>query len=177
MTLMASQDDMIIGVCTHYELVPMPAPTPTPLPHPFMAMINDPAKKAAMAMVETMKLAAGETPPEERPCAVYDLPTVNTGWIAKNSTGIPHIPLPPGTGWAPMPKSPLSPTGIQKQPPPPGLPPMPEGNAYCDKGSAKCNFGPGAIVRLGDTTQSCSEPARMTSTVLAIPKGGPVMVG
>ena len=174
--LVATDDDLIIGMCMHYELVPMPAPTPTPIPHPFMAMISDPSRKAVQALTGPMKAGAGEPEPD-RPFNVYGLPVANTGTITKNSSALPHVPLPPGTGWAPMPKPPKPMVGILETPPPPDPPVSPAGDALLDKGSSKVVFGKGDVVRLGDTTKSCSEPARQSSTVLATPKGGPVMIG
>lgn len=175
--LVATDDDLVIGMCMHYELVPTPAPTPTPIPHPFTATISDPSRKAAQAVVGPMKAASGEPPPPDRPFAVYGLPVANTGTITKNASVLPHVPLPPGTGWAPMPKPPKPMVGILETPPPPDLPVSPAGDALLDKGSGTVVFGLGDVVRLGDTAQSCSEPARQSSTVLAVPKGGPVLIG
>ena len=52
----------------------------------------------------------------------------------------------------------------------------PAGDAVLTKGSGKATFGKGKPARLGDTCQSCSEPARQQSTVLAVPKGKPVLI-
>ncbi|MBZ0118408.1 MAG: hypothetical protein K8H88_15510 [Sandaracinaceae bacterium] len=171
----ATDQDLVIGLCIHYELVPTPSPTPTPIPHPFVATISDPSRKAAQAITAPMQAAGGELP-DDRPLAIYGLPTTAVGTITKNATSLPHVPLPPGTGWAPMPKPPKPKVGILVAPPPPDLPVCPAGDALMDKGSSQCNFGAGAIVRLGDPAKSCSEPARQVSTVLAIPKGPPVLV-
>lgn len=173
--LAATDQDLVIGLCIHYELVPMPAPTPTPIPHPFIATISDPARKAAQAVTAPMQAANGELP-EDRPLAIYGLPATNVGTITKNATALPHVPLPPGTGWAPMPKAPKAMVGILETPPPPDLPVCPAGDALMDKGSSACCFGKGALVRLGDQAASCSEPARQVSTVLAVPKGPPVLI-
>ena len=62
--LVATDDDLVIGMCMHYEMVPTPAPTPTPIPHPFMAMISDPSRKAVQALTGPMKAGAGEPPPD-----------------------------------------------------------------------------------------------------------------
>lgn len=174
--LAATDDDLIIGVCTHLMIAP-PAPSPVPMPHPFVAMLSDPALQAAMSMVQPLQRASGSAPPDERPFSVYGKPMANQGRIAKNATTLPHVPLPPATGFAPMPKPPKLPCGVLKTPPPPDPVPMPAGDAVLDKGSSKCAFGPGANVRLGDTAQCCSEPMRMTATVIAVPKGSPVMIG
>jgi hypothetical protein len=178
MTICATDNDLVIGMCTHMELVPTPGgPVPTPIPHPFVSMISDPSRKAANAVVGPLKQAAGAPPSPDRPMKLAGLPVTNVGTVIKNATMLPHIPLPPGTGWAPMPKPPLVPVGILEAPPPPAPPPMPAGDALLGKGSGKVKFGKGEVVRLGDTADSCSEPSRQTSTVLAVPKGGPVCVG
>ncbi|MGE3631002.1 MAG: hypothetical protein AB7P00_13955 [Sandaracinaceae bacterium] len=172
----AKDDDPVVGMCMHMELVPMPAPTPTPLPHPFIATIGDPGRKAAKAATSPMTSCSGDTPLEERPVLINGKLLTNVGTIIKNSTAMPHIPLPPGTGWAPTPKPPKPMVGILETPPPPDLPVSPAGDALMDKGSAQINFGEGEVVRLGDMCASCSEPSRMFSTVIAIPLGKVVML-
>ncbi|MCB9596999.1 MAG: hypothetical protein H6719_30025 [Sandaracinaceae bacterium] len=169
-------DDLVVGLCMHMELVPMPAPTPTPIPHPFLATIGDPSRKAAKAVGQPMKAAADAEDIDERPVTINGALCTNVGTITKNSSALPHMPLPPGTGWAPMPKPPKAMVGILATPPPPDLPVCPAGDALMDKGSGAVNFGDGEIVRLGDTCASCSEPARQVSTVIAIPLGPPVLV-
>jgi len=170
-----TDDDLVVGLCIHMELVPMPAPTPTPIPHPFLATVGDPSRKAAQAVVQPMKAAGGELE-EDRPLNVNGIIVTNVGTITKNTSALPHMPLPPGTGWAPMPKAPKPMVGILEEPPPPDLPVSPAGDALMDKGSGAVNFGKGAVVRLGDPCASCSEPARQVSTFIAIPKGPPVLV-
>jgi hypothetical protein len=172
----ATSDDLVMGLCTHYELVPTPAPTPTPIPHPFVSMMGDAAKTAAATVTRAMLAAAG-APPDGRPLKIYGLAAANVGVIAKNNSVLPHLPLPPGTAWAPMPKPPKMKLGRMEEPPPPDLPIAPAGDAVLHQGSQLVNFGKGAMVRMGDPTQSCSEPARQQSTVLAIPKGPPVIMG
>lgn len=172
----ATDQDLVMGVCTHMVMVPTPGgPVPTPLPHVFVSMIDDPSRKAVNAVVQPLKAAAGEEPPEDRPLNLYGLPVANVGTMSKNATVLPHIPMPPGVSWAPMPKPPKPMVGILETPPPPDPPAMPAGDAVLDMGATKVTFGPAAIARLGDTAQCCSEPSRMVATVLAIPKGGPVV--
>lgn len=172
----SKDDDLIVGMCMHMELVPMPAPTPTPLPHPFLAMIGDPGRKAAQNVGKPMQAASGDEKLDERPVTINGALATNVGTICKNSTALPHFPLPPGTGWAPMPKPPKPMVGILATPPPPDLPVAPAGDALMDKGSSSVNFGEGEIVRLGDVCASCSEPARQVSNVIAIPLGPVVLV-
>ncbi len=169
-------DDLVVGLCMHMELVPMPAPTPTPLPHPFLATVGDPSRKAAKAVGQPMAAASGDEKLDERPVTINGALTTNVGTITKNATALPHIPLPPGTGWAPTPKPPKPKVGILETPPPPDLPVQPAGDALMDKGSSMVSFGAGDVVRLGDMCASCSEPARQVSTVIAIPVGPPVLV-
>ena len=169
-------DDLVVGMCMHMELVPMPAPTPTPLPHPFLATVGDPSHAAAQAVGPPMKAASSDDDLTKRPVTINGALATSVGTITKNSTALPHVPLPPGTGWAPMPKPPKPMVGILETPPPPDLPVCPAGDALMDAGSSAVNFGEGAIVRLGDTCASCSEPARQVSTVIAVPVGPPVLV-
>ena len=169
-----TDDDLIVGMCTHMVMVPTPGgPVPTPIPHPFVSMVSDPSRKAASAVVQPLKAAAGEEPPDDRPMNLYGKPVANLGTQSKNAQVLPHIPMPPGVSWAPVPKAPKPIGGVLETPPPPDSPAMPPGDSVIDKGASKVNFGPGAIARLGDTAQCCSDPARMTASIIAIPKGGP----
>ena len=115
--------------------------------------------------------------PAGLPLKIYGLDACNVGVVAKNSSVLPHLPLPPGVAWAPMPKPPKMKVGRMEEPPQPDLPTAPAGDAVLHQGSTAVNYGAGAMVRMGDPSQSCSEPARQQSTVLAIPKGPPVMMG
>ena len=115
-------DDLVVGLCMHMELVPMPAPTPTPLPHPFLATVGDPSRKAAKAVGQPMAAASGDEKLDERPVTINGALTTNVATITKNATALPHIPLPPGTGWAPTPKPPKPKVGILETPPPPAGP-------------------------------------------------------
>lgn len=172
----ATDEDLVVGMCMHYEMVPTPTPTPTPIPHPFVSTIDDPSRKAVSALTTPLMAAAGEPPPDDRPVTLYGLPLANTGTRSTNASSLPHVPLPPGTGWAPMPKPPKPVVGVLDTPPPPDSPVAPAGDSVIDKGSSHVVFGKGDVVRLGDSAKSCSEPQRQTSTVVAVPKGGPVIV-
>jgi hypothetical protein len=173
----ATYDDMVIGMCTHFEMVPTPGgPVPTPIPHPFVAMIKDESTEAAKGLARPMTAAASKDLPPVRPVTVAGSLLANTGVVGKNASMLPHVPLPPGVSWAPMPKAPKVPVGVMTTPPPPDSPAMPAGDTVLHQGSAKMVNGQGAIVRLGDPSQNCSEPARQQATVLAIPKCGPVLV-
>jgi hypothetical protein len=169
--LAATDNDLIVGMCIHMEMVPTPGgPVPTPIPHPFIATISDPSRKAAQNVTAPMQASSGEMP-DDRPITIGGQLMTNVGVVVKNSSMLPHFPLPPGTGWAPMPKPPMSPCGILETPPPPDSPAQPAGNALLNMGSSAISFGKGKVIKLGDTCQSCSEPARQVSTVIALPKG------
>lgn len=167
--------DLVLGVDIHFEMVPMPAPVPTPLPNPFVGMVFDPGGLlTGQAMSMAMALVTG-TPPKG-PVLINYMPATTCGTNAKNSLGVPHILMPPGTAWAPMPKLPKP--AIKGPPPPPGPPVAPEGDAISVFGSQTVTFMGSSAVRMGDKSMSCGEPVRLpSSTVLAIPKGAPVMVG
>ncbi|HVY37530.1 MAG TPA: DUF6531 domain-containing protein [Polyangia bacterium] len=167
--------DMVLGVDIHFEMVPMPAPVPTPLPNPFVGMVFDPGGLlTGQAMSLAMALVTG-TPPKG-PVLINFMPATVCGTNAKNSLGVPHILMPPGTAWAPMPKLPKP--AIKGPPPPPGPPVAPEGDAISVFGSQTVEFMGASAVRMGDQSMSCGEPVRLpSSTVLAIPKGAPVLVG
>lgn len=170
-------DCLVVGLCIHMVQVPSPAgPVPTPLPHPFVAMVSDPSRAAVNAVVQALKGAAGEEPPDDRPMNLYGKPVSNVGVIAKNSSALPHIPMPPGVAWAPCPKAPKPVCGILETPPPPDSPAMPPGDCVLDLGASKVKFGPGAIARLGDTAQACSDPARQVVFIVAFPFGGPCVM-
>jgi hypothetical protein len=171
----ATSEDLVMGLCTHYEMVPMPAPTPTPMPMPFISMMNDASQTAADQVTDAM-LSAGGAPPPGMPVMVNSVAAANVGVVAKNSSVLPHIPLPPGVGWAPMPKPPKMMCGRMETPPTPDLPVQPAGDAVLHQGSQLLNYGKGAMVRMGHPTQSCSEPMRQQSTVIAVPKGPPVLI-
>ncbi len=167
--------DMVLGVDIHFEMVPMPAPVPTPLPNPFVGMVFDPGSLltgAAMSLVSA--LLSGKAP--LGPVIINCQPATTVGMNAKNSMGVPHILIPPGTAWAPMPKLPKP--SFKGPPPPPGPPVAPEGDGIVVFGSPTVNFMGTSASRMGDKVMSCGEPVRLpSSTILAIPKGMPVMVG
>ncbi len=167
--------DMVLGVDIHFEMVPMPAPVPTPLPNPFVGMVFDPGSLltgAAMSLVSA--LLSGKAP--LGPVIINCQPATTVGQNAKNSMGVPHILIPPGTAWAPMPKLPKP--SFKGPPPPPGPPVAPEGDGVIVFGSPTVTFMGTSASRMGDKVMSCGEPVRLpSSTILAIPKGMPVMVG
>lgn len=70
------------------------------------------------------------------------------------------------------------PITIPKNPPDPGNPAKPDDNAVIVTGSKSVYAAGTNFSRLGDLAMSCAEPVRFPSTtVLAFPKGRPVLVG
>lgn len=166
--------DMVIGLDIHFEMVPMPAPVPTPIPQPFVGMTFDPVGQAANLM---MLNALGPPGPTKGPVLINSMPANTTGANAVNKLGVPHIVIPPGTMWAPMPKAP-KPNVRPGPPPPPDLPIPPPGDAVMIMGSQSVHVLGSNQCRMGDTALSCSDPVRLpTAKILTIPKGAPVMVG
>lgn len=166
--------DMVLGLDIHFEIVPM-SPAPVPIPNPFVGMVWDPGGLlTSQAMGLAAALLAG-TPPRG-PVLINSMPATTVGTNAKNSMGVPHILMPPGVSWAPMPKLPKP--SFKGPAPLPGSPVAPEGDAVCVFGSPTVTLMGTSAVRMGDKAMSCGEPVRLpSSTVLAIPKGPPVMIG
>lgn len=171
--------DLVVGLDVHFEMVPMPAPTPTPFPHPFMGMVGDLKALAVNLIVSNVveMAMAGELKPPKGPVLINLIPATNTGTDVKNKTVLPHFVIPPGTMWTPMPKAPKPKIGLHESPPP-DPPVAPAGDAVLMMGSKTVTIMGSNAVRFGDLAMSCSEPLRMpSSTVMAIPKGMPVMIG
>ena len=167
--------DMVLGVDIHFEMVPMPAPVPTPIPNPFVGMVFDPAG-LLVGQVMSLAMAMVSGTPPLGPVLINGFPATTVGTNAINTLGVPHILIPPGTAWAPMPKLPKP--SFKGPPPAPGPPVAPEGDAISVFGSQTVNLMGVSAVRMGDKSMSCGEPVRLpSSTVLAIPKGMPVMIG
>jgi RHS repeat-associated protein len=167
--------DMVLGVDIHFEMVPMPAPVPTPIPNPFVGMVYDPGGLLSGQAMGLAQALLTMTPPKG-PVMINMMPATTVGTNGKNSMGVPHILMPPGTAWAPMPKMPKP--SFKGPPPPPGPPVAPEGDAIVVFGSPTVTFMGTSASRMGDKAMSCGEPVRLpSSTIVAIPKGMPVMVG
>jgi YD repeat-containing protein len=167
--------DLVLGVDIHFEMVPMPAPVPTPIPNPFVGMVFDPAG-LLVGQVMSLAMAMVSGAPPLGPVLINGFPATTVGTNAINTLGVPHILIPPGTAWAPMPKLPKP--SFKGMPPVPGPPVAPEGDAISVFGSQTVNVMGVSAVRMGDKSMSCGEPVRLpSSTVLAIPKGMPVMIG
>ena len=167
MSLASTFGDLCVGLDIHFEIVPLAGPVP--FPHPFLGVVDDPAGLAAgMAFAASAGRTGG-------PVLINSMPATNVGTSAFNELALPHFVLPPGVAWAPMPKPPAPALGGKT--PKPSSPSMPDGNAIAIMGSMTVNVMGSSQVRLGDTALSCAEPARMPSTIIALPKGAPVIVG
>ena len=173
--LASSFTDPVLGVDVHFEMVPTPAPVPTPIPNPFTGVVFDPVG-LAVGLVIGAAVSAVLGAPMQGPVLYYTaFPATNTGTEAKHVPG--HIIIPPGTAWAPFPKTP-KPVIHPGETPKPALPVKPEDDAVCIFGSKTVTVMGSNAVRLGDIALSCGEPVRLpSSVVLAVPKGAPILVG
>ena len=151
--LASSFMDPVLGVDVHFEMVPTPAPVPTPIPNPFTWIIFDPIGLAA-GLVISNAIGAVFGAPLQGPVLYWTaFPATNTGTEAKHVPG--HILIPPGTMWAPFPKTP-KPVIHPGEVPAPGLPVKPENDAICVFGSKTVTVMGSNAVRLGDILLSCS---------------------
>ena len=167
--------DPVLGLDVHFELVPTPAPTPTPIPNPFTGVVFDPVGLAVgLAIGAAVSAVLGA--PILGPVMYWTaFPATNAGTEAKHVPG--HIIIPPGTGWAPFPKTPKPVIHPGETPEPPN-PVSPENDAVVIFGSKTVTVMGSNAVRLGDIALSCSEPVRLpSSVVLAVPKGAPILIG
>lgn len=167
--------DPVLGLDIHFEMVPTPAPVPLPIPNPFIGLVFDPIGLAAGIAIGAV-VGAVVGAPFQGPVLYWTaFPATNTGTEAKHVPG--HFLIPPGTMWAPFPKTP-KPVIHPGEVPAPGLPVKPENDAVVITGSKTVTVMGSNAVRLGDIALSCSEPLRLpSSVVLAIPKGAPILIG
>ncbi|HWO14721.1 MAG TPA: DUF6531 domain-containing protein, partial [Polyangiaceae bacterium] len=162
--------DVVLGIDIHVEITP--TGIPAPIPNPFIGVTMDMASLiVGQAMGYAMALATG-TPPEG-PVLINMRPAANVG---TEVIGTPHILIPPGVSWAPMPKLPKP--SFKGPPDPPGLPVKPENDGVHIAGSQTVTVMGSSAVRMSDMVMSCSEPVRLPSSKsLAIPLGAPVEIG
>lgn len=173
--LASSFFDLMLGIDVHWELVPMPAPVPTPIPNPFTGIVKDFTGLAVgLALSNAIGVAMGGS--VKGPVLYWGvIPATNTGTNGEHVPG--HILIPPGTGWAPVPKTPkpvVRPNETPKAP----KPVSPDNDAIIVFGSKTVTVMGTNAVRMGDIAMSCSEPVRLPSTaVVAVPKGAPILIG
>jgi RHS repeat-associated protein len=178
--LASSQLDLCIGLDIHMEMVPVPPaplPVPTPFPMPFVGMIEfSPGGLLLSVGIAGAMSAAFSTPPSG-PVLVNGMQATKTGDEAQNKKTMPHMVIPPGIAWTPLPK-PLKLKMKPGPPPAPDSPASPPGDAVMVTGSKTVYFEQSNACRLGTLAMSCSDPVRLPSSVLlAIPKGLPVLIG
>ncbi|HLT40527.1 MAG TPA: DUF6531 domain-containing protein, partial [Enhygromyxa sp.] len=139
-------------------------------------MVFDPAGLAVgLALGAAIAKVTGA--PVTGPVLINCMPATNAGTEATATLGVPHILIPPGTGWAPMPKTP-KPVIRPGETPKPPKPVIPDNDAVVISGSQTVTAMGASLCRLGDLAMSCSEPVRLpSSTIITIPKGAPVLVG
>ena len=100
-----------------------------------------------------------------------------TGDEAQDKKAMPHMVIPPGIAWTPLPK-PLKLKMKPGPPPAPDSPAAPPGDAVMVTGSKTVYFEQSNACRLGTLAMSCSDPVRLPSSMLlAIPKRLPVLAG
>src|SRR5690606_23358554 len=123
-----------------------------PFPNPFLGMVFDPMGLAVgLAINGLMSACTGA--PFEGPVLVNSMPVNNTGSEAKAYLGLPHILLPPGVMFSPMPKAPKP--AIGEPPDPPGPPIAPENDAVMIFGSKTVTMSGTSAVRTADMSMSC----------------------
>jgi len=172
-----AQGDLVIGVDIHMEMVPTPAPVPTPFPMPFVGMIEPDALGFLVQIGVAKAISWAFDVPPSGPVLINGMPAAKTGDEAKNHKTLPHMIIPPGTMWTPLPK-PLKLTVRPGVAPKVDSPAAPAGDAILVTGSDSVYINGNPACRLGDTAMSCGEPVRLpSSTLLAIPKGLPVIIG
>ncbi len=175
--LASTQLDLCIGLDIHMEMVPTPAPVPTPFPMPFVGMIEFSPGGLLLSVGIAGALSAAFSTPPSGPVLVNGMQATKTGDEAQNKKTLPHMVIPPGTMWTPLPK-PLKLKMKPGPPPPPDSPAAPPGDAVMVTGSKTVYFEQSNACRLGTLAMSCSDPVRLpSSALLAIPKGLPVLIG
>lgn len=170
--------DIVIGLDLHMEMVPTPAPVPTPFPHPFMGLVFDPMGFIMDELIAQVTAWATDTPVDPGKVWIAGLPATVTG--DEVSMPVPHIFIPPGVSWAPVPRVPKPTVGLEGKLPMPDPPVPPPSDALLLMGSMTVSMMGSNPVRMGEVALSCSDPVRMpTSAVVStgLPKmvtiGGP----
>ncbi len=173
----SSQLDVVVGLDIHMEMVPIVGvPTPTPFPMPYVGMIEFTPGGLLISIGVSAVLSWAFSTPPTGPVLVNSLHATKTGDESKNTKTLPHIVMPPGVAWTPLPK----PLKLKVSPPPaaPDPPAAPPGDAVFITGSKTVLFERSNACRLGSLAMSCGDPVRLPlSTLIAVPKGLPVLVG
>lgn len=168
--------DIVIGVDLHMEMVPTPAPVPTPFPHPFMGLIFDPMGLIMDELIAQVTAWATDTPVDPGKVWIAGLPATVTG--DEVSMPVPHIFIPPGISWAPVPRVPKPTVGLKGKLPMPDPPIPPPSDALLLMGSMTVSMMGANPVRMGEVALTCSDPVRMpTGSVVSTGLPQMVMVG
>ncbi len=165
--------DLVVGLDLHLEMVPTPAPTPTPFPHPFVGLIFDPMGLVMDEVIAQVTAWATDTPPDPGKVLIAGLPATVTG--DEVSMPVPHIFLPPGVAWAPVPRAPKPSVGLAGKLPLPDPPMPPPSDALLLMGSMTVKMMGSNAVRMGEIALSCSDPVRMPTSAV-VSTGLPQMV-
>ena len=168
--------DLVVGIDFHMEMVPTPAPVPTPFPHPFSGLIFDPMGLIMDELIAQVVAWATDTPVDPGKVWINGLPATVTG--DEVSMPVPHIFIPPGVSWAPVPRAPKPTIGLKGKLPMPDPPVPPPSDALLLMGSLTVKMMGSNAVRMGEIALSCSDPVRMpTSAVMSTGMPRMVMVG
>ncbi|MCL2724868.1 MAG: DUF6531 domain-containing protein [Polyangiaceae bacterium] len=165
------QTDLVVGIDFHLEIVPFSPPMLFPMP--FVGIVEpDP-----IGMMLQVGISWVSRNPSGGVVLVNGFPAVKTGDEAQNRFLLPHVVIPPGIRWSPLPK-PLKLKPKPGPPPPPDNPAEPPGDAVMVTGSRTVYINGTNACRFGDLAMSCSDPVRLPSSMLlAVPKGRPVIIG
>ena len=172
--LASSQLDIVVGLDFHMEMLPTGPPAPFPMP--FVGLMQPSPIGTLMSYGIGQAMSAAFGVPPSGPVLINGFQSTKTGDEAENKWLVPHVVIPPGVAWTPLPK-PLK-LKIRPGPNKPDKPTEPAGDAIMITGSKTVFFESSNACRLGDIAMSCGEPVRLPlSTLIAIPKGSPVIVG
>lgn len=171
--LASSQLDIVAGLDFHMEIVPTGPPLPFPMP--FLGLMQPSPIGAMFAYGLGQAFAYAFSSPPSGPVLINGFHSTKTGDDAENKWLLPHVVIPPGTAWTPLPK----PLKLKLKPPiAPDKPAEPAGDAVMVSGARKVFFEGSNACRHGDIAMSCGDPVRLPLSVLiALPKGPPVLIG
>ncbi len=168
--------DIVVGLDLHMEMVPTPAPVPTPFPHPFMGLIFDPMGLIMDELIAQVTAWATDTPVDPGKVWIAGLPATVTG--DEVSMPVPHIFIPPGLSWAPVPRAPKPVIGLKGKLPMPDPPIPPPSDALLMLGSQTVSMMGSNPVRMGEVALTCSDPVRLpTGVVMSTGMAKVVMIG
>jgi hypothetical protein len=161
--------DLVVGLDLHLEITPV---GPIPFPHPFVGLVGDPA---ARLLDEAIAAVTG-APPQPGMVTIAGFRATVTGDTAMMP--VPHIVIPPGLAWAPVPRLPSPPIGLRGKVSLPDPPLPPPSRATMLLGSQTVKMMGANAVRTGELAMSCSDPVALpTSQVLSVGMPMPVMIG